>query len=404
MSRRQYRSGSVFQRKDGMWVGRFEAGKDRNGNRRPITVYAATEGLCKEKLETRKMEVARDGIPEKGSGGKPPTIQEWASQWLKLVVDELAPKPYASSRSAINKWIVPTIGTRRLERLTAADLRAIQTAIREAGRKESTRLRVHSVTMSLLKDAVREGHHVPQSVLMAKPPKLNETDRLGLSFDEALTMLTAAAERPDGSKWAALLLQGIRKGERLGLTWSAIDWANDTIDISWQLQPLPYIDNKQKHLGFRVPPHYVHKHLYKRFHLVRPKTQTSRRLIPLTDTMRDALVAWRNIAPESDLALIWTTPEGLPIDEKDDLAEWKALQAEVGVAHPSGRPYVLHETRHATVTLLLGMGVPKDVVASIVGQTKLVEAYNHVDLMPAKRVALTGLAKQLALPTTKDAP
>lgn len=398
MSRRQYRSGSVFQRKDGMWVGRFEAGKDRNGNRRPITVYAATESRCAEKLETRKMEIARDGIPERGSAGRPPTVGEWAEKWLTLVVDDLTPKAFASSQSAVKKWIVPTIGTRRLERLTAADLRAIQTAIREAGRKESTRLRVHSVTMSLLKDAVREGHHVPQSVLMAKPPKLNESDRLGLTFDQALVMLGAAAVKPDGSKWAALLLQGIRKGERLGLTWDAIDWDNGYIDISWQLQPLPYIDNKQKHLGFRVPAGYTYKHLHKRFHLVRPKTQSSRRLIPLTDTMRDALVAWRNIAPTSELDLIWTTAEGLPIDEKDDLAEWKALQAEAGVAHPTGRPFVLHETRHATITLLLGMGVQKDVVASIVGQAKLVEAYNHVDLMPAKRVALTGLAKQLALP------
>ena len=30
---RQYRSGTVFQRKDRMWIGRFEAGVDRDGNR-----------------------------------------------------------------------------------------------------------------------------------------------------------------------------------------------------------------------------------------------------------------------------------------------------------------------------------------------------------------------------------
>ena len=49
--RRQYGTGSVSQRADGKWVGRFDAGYTRTGGRRRKTVVATTEAECKRRLK-----------------------------------------------------------------------------------------------------------------------------------------------------------------------------------------------------------------------------------------------------------------------------------------------------------------------------------------------------------------
>src|SRR5699024_4270048 len=105
-----------------------------------------------------------------------------------------------------------------------------------------------SVLMSMFTDAVREGHYVPPEILHARKPRAGESDRIALPLEDTLAILKVASERPDASLWASLLLQGLRQNERLGLTWQCVDLEAETIDISWQLQPLPYIDNKNKHL------------------------------------------------------------------------------------------------------------------------------------------------------------
>lgn len=396
--RRQYKSGSVFQRKDGMWVGRFEAGKDRDGNRRQITVTATTEPAVKTKLEDKKKEIARTGVPEKGSGRKL-TVSAWAKTWQEITVNELRPGSYRADASALKVWIIPTIGTKRLENLTPADLRSVTSAQRKAGRGQSSLVRTHTTLVTMLTAAAGEGHFIPPAVFHVKRPKPGEDDRQAIPVDDALKILKVISTRKDASLWAALLLQGLRQGERLGLTWDCVDFDDMSLDISWQLQPLPYIDNKNKHLGFRIPDAYVTRHLYRRFHLVRPKTKKSRRIIPMTTWMADSLRAWQAVAPTSEYGLVWPGDDGLPRIAPDDLAEWKAIQKAAGVEHPAERPYVLHEGRHTTVTLLLNLGVEREVVEAIVGHSKLIEAYDHSNKMPKSRVALEQLAEQLALTT-----
>lgn len=395
--RRQYRSGSVFERKDGIWIGRFEAGVDREGKRRQITVSAKTEQLCKERLEDRKVKIAREGVPEKGSG-KAPTVSVWSKRWLDIVVDELTPNAYRSSASAVKAWIVPTLGPKRLDALTPADVRAVAVALRKAGRKESSQVRTHAVLMKMLKDAVREDvATVRQSVLMAKAPKLGETDEQAMAIEEALAVLKQGAERPDATKWAAAILQAMRQGERLGLTRECVDFEAHEIDISWQLQRLNYLDNREKGLGFRVPSGYVARHLVGNFHLVRPKSKKSRRIIPMVPWMEDGLRALFDSTPANQYGLVWPAADGTPQDAKDDRADWHALQDAAGVQHPSGRPYKTHEARHTTATLLLELGIPKDVVEAIMGHSKFVETYDHSNKKDKIRAALEQLAEQLAL-------
>lgn len=409
--RRQYGTGSLHQRaSDGMWVGTIEAGWTPRGTRRRVTVSSKDKAIARRKLRDRQAQIRRDG--DTGVGARV-TVKAWAETWLSMVQRSLAPKAYASNASAVSRWIVPTIGHKRLELLTPGDVRAVAEAQRQAGRAGSTQVRTHSVLMSMLKAAMAEGHPVPQRLLVVKPPVKGTSDRQDMSVPEATAVLQQAALLPHGSRYVAALLQGIRQAEALGLTWESVDFERGLMTIDWQLQALPYKVRRDKTSGFRVPDGYEHRQLAGALHLVRPKSKAGWRVIPMVPWMRTALLTWRDAAAPSPHGLVWPMADGTPRQYKTDNTEWYALQAAAGVTHPTRvtkdgdpAPYTIHETRHTTATLLLEAGVDPVIIVQIIGHSSIIttRSYQHVRTGPALQ-ALDMVAERLRLVAPEgDAP
>lgn len=377
----------------GRWMGAFDAGYTQSGGRRRPTVSAATEAKVKVKLRKRMADFA-DGA---ASVNPKTTVKKWAEEWLTLVERTEAPSTHNNARSAVKVWIVPTIGHKRLADLTPADVRSVGNAQRKAGRKTSTLTRTHSVLLQLLKAARAEGYAVPSRVVEVVAPKPNVNDKADIAVPAAMRMLQIAADQPDGSRWVAAFLQGLRPAERRGLTWSAIDFERNLIEISWQLQPMPYRVKYDPTSGFRVPDGHESIQIRGRWHLVRPKTSAGWRVAPMTPWMRSSLLAWRETSPENAAGLVW--PRDVGDFQKADDAEWQELQDAAGVRHPSGRYHTPHETRHTTATLLAEAGVLPETIAAILGQNKLVRTYVHRTAMAPLADALDRVAKQLAPPS-----
>lgn len=414
--RRDYGTGSIFQKCEassgcpprevgpdgkkfrpehdckGRWMGTYDAGYTKSGGRRRPTVTGKTESQVKVKLRKRLAEL------EAGEVALDPkaTVKKWAETWLPLVVTTQAPKTYSNTASALRVWIIPTIGHKRLAELTPTDVRSVGAAIRKAKRQTSTITRTHSVLLQLLKAARAEGYGVPARVLEVPAPKPNTNDKQDVAVDQAVKMLELAAQDPAGSRWVAAFLQGLRPGERQGLTWDAIDFERDLIEISWQLQPLPYWIKYDTSSGFRVPDGHESIQVRDRWHLVRPKTSAGWRVAPMVPWLRSTLLAWREIAPENPAGLVW--PRDIGDYAKMDDREWHALQDAAEVRHPSGRYYTPHETRHTTATLLAEAGVEPVTIAAIMGQSKVVKTYIHRTATKPLADALAKVAERLALP------
>lgn len=394
--RQDYGEGSVYQRKsDGRWMATIEAGYTRNGSRRRVTVSAKTEAEVKRKLKRKRGEIARDGFVETSNRT---TVKAWAETWLADRATKDRPKTHTTDRGAVNKWIVPTIGHKRLEQLTPGDVRAVMNALRAAGTETSTMKRYHGTLMRLLKAAVLEGINIPPRVLAVEPPAANVNDRTALTVPESLAVLEVASRLPHGSRWAVAFLDGLRQGEALGLTWPEVDLDAEQLTISWQLQGLPYLDKKDRSKGFRIPDGYEARQLDGRLHLVRPKSKAGWRVIPLVPWAVDALRTWRTTAPASPHGLVWHGPDGRPVDIRDDSEEWRDIQRKAEIAHPSGRFYEGHEIRHSTATLLMELGVPESVIIAIMGHSSIVvsRGYMHRGTDQA-REALARVADRLQL-------
>lgn len=378
--RRAHGTGSVYQDARGYWYAQVEAGWTSRGTRR----YARRVAKNERHANRLVRELLRADPATLTGNYRTTTVKTWADAWLKIHVDQVRPHAYATDRSAVTRWIVPTIGHKRLTNLTPGDIRAVDRAQRDTGLAPASVVRTRGVLVKMLRDARLEGHQVPDRIFDVPSPSAGESSRDEIPLDHALTILDVAATRPDSARWAAAFLQGIRPAEARGLTWSHVH--EDQLDISWQLKTLPYLDNTDKAAGFRVPPGFVAEHLWKSYHLVRPKTASGRRIIPLTPWMAQALSDHRDRQTYSPHGLVWPRPTGQPLPETTDRAAWKQLLSQARARQleldPTATPmphYDLYSARHTTVNLLLRAGVDKSVVEAIVGHSKLVANYRHVN-------------------------
>lgn len=352
-------------------------------NRHPAKNHSLrkTKAEAQRKMRDREREIARNGIPTEGSR-RATTVKAWAEEWLPLQERTLRPQSYASTRSAVTKWIIPTIGHVKLATLNPGHIRSVHNAVRDAGLKPSSAVRTHAVLMALLNDALTEGGHtVPDAPLKVSGPKAGKSTRDAIPLEHALIVLQAALARPDASRWVAALLQALRPAEARGLTWAHIDFDADTIDISWQLKPVPYKTPRDRTSGFRVPDDYEATHLVDSYHLVRPKTDSGQRIIPMVPWMKAALLAWREAQGGSPYDLVWCRADGRPLTDKQDVAAWRTLCETAGVP-----AYDLYEARHTAATLLRKAGVDDETIIAIMGHATILstKAYLHSDTERAR--------------------
>lgn len=412
--------GSVYQRGDGRWIGQVEDGYTKTGARAYRRRVRDTETDARRAVRDMLRDLAGD------AGGLDPrtTIKRWGAEWIDHQAGVVRPDVHLARAGHLRNWIVPAIGNRRLATLTADDARKVERAVLAAGLSPTTAHNVRVTLQTMLNAAVVEGHAIPRPVLATPITPAADSERDAIPLADAVRILDGALHPDtwptledlpplgrgrkrdkmlvqqhgrrrhlagtDASRWTAALLQGMRQGECIGLTWSCVDLATGTMDVSWQL--------KRYALDAAIPANLATRRLDGQYVLTAPKTKAGKRIIPLVPWMVTALERWRDLCPESEHGLVWPRPSGGPISKGDDLAAWYGLLDAVGVHKPGPKQWVLHEARHTTVSLLEAAGVPPAVIIAIVGHATYASTrrYSHTELERA-REALATVADDLGL-------
>lgn len=403
--RRAWSTGSAYyDTQKGRWVVSVEAGFSTTGGRkrsRRMTDPADGKPIRDERHAAKVLrDLLREDVTETRSAT---TVKSWADTWLPMRADEVDPSSYATDSSTVRRWIVPTIGRKRIDQLTPGDIRSVIKAMQAAGRAHSSVVRCRSVLILMLKAARAEGHAVPDRLLEIRIRKADDpVRRPAIPLADALRVLIAA--RPEGlddgsdSRWLAALLAGVRPAEARGLTWDCVNLDAATLDVSWQLKSLPYKIARNRSSGFRVPDGYTARHLVGSYHLVRPKTGAGRRTVPMPPILVDALTRWRELGTGSMYGLVWPRAAtewfpgraGWPMLDSEDREAWKRLCERAGVP-----AYDLYSARHTMATQLTEAGIDDATITAIMGHTSIrsTTPYQHPDRAAAMREAVGQIAQ-----------
>lgn len=362
--------GSLFKDSNGYWTVVVEL-PAHGGERRRKKV--------RRKSKAEAMKILRELLAERDRTGDMPTrvmtVEQWIEEWFTTIAAKKnRPKTLSTYRGLIDREILPTIGAKKLDKLTTTDVRRMLHSITEKGLSSTTAAQVYRILSVALKYAERNGK-VPRNVAaLVDSPRPAKPHLEALSAAQGIRVLQTAATDPLGSLWAAVLLTGARQGELLGLE---RDRVGDYLDLSWQMQRLTWEHgcggtcNRKRGADcykrkVTAAPDWVHRPLHGGMWLTRPKSEKGTRAVPLVEPLKSILQ--RHIEATADLYnpynLVWFAANGAPIDHSVQSKLWHQLLERAGV--PDVR---LHDGRHTTVDLLYEAGASEDTIRDIVGHS-----------------------------------
>lgn len=356
--------GAVYKRGDGLWCISIELPPGLDGKRRRKVIARKDKAAVIVEMRKQQKELAKHGNLATSST----TLEKWMVHWVDDIAPlKIRPKTLAGYRTVVNGYIIPLLGKKRLEKLTAADVRKLHAVMQSTPKDPTLRgkadlppdtvmlsstyaLLAHNALAAALKVALRDGKIAANPCDLVDRPRARNAGQKALDVDEAIRLLQHLATRADGPLWACYLLTGARRGEILGLE---ADRVTDQLDLSWQLQRITDIT--------KAPADWEYRELGGTLYLTRPKSRAGWRVIPLVEPLRSILAL--QVGDQRD-GLVFTR-QGRPWDPDRASKEWNAVLAEAGL--PSD--VVLHGARHTTVDLLYEAGVPEAVISEIVGHS-----------------------------------
>jgi integrase len=308
------------------------------------------------------------------------TVGEFLDRWLEdSVKPSVRRKTHADYAHAVKKHLKPALGRIQLIKLSPQQVQTFLNEKLTHGLSPRTVQLLRAVLRRALVQALKWDLVIRNVATLVDPPRLNRSQIEPFSPDEAVKFF----EKIKGDRLEALfilaLALGLRQGELLGLRWDAIDSQKRTLRVSYALQRID-----------------------KQLQLVEPKSERSRRTLPLPEIALNALRTHRVRQLEekmaagddwSDTGFVFTTDTGKPIDARNLIRKFHSLLEKAKVTR---RPF--HSLRHSCASFLLMQNVPSRTVMDILGHSQIsltLNTYQHV--MPSMlREAATAMDSAFA--------
>ncbi|MEW2436707.1 tyrosine-type recombinase/integrase [Streptomyces caniferus] len=359
-------AGTITKRKDG----RYQAAvyvPQPDGTRARKFAYGKTWAECDAKRRELLAKVD-DGIPVPTRSAK---LAEWLPYWLEEIIKpRRKPTTAAKYETHIRLYLVPELGKKSLEKLSARDVRMALARIAKAS-TSATAKESHRVLRSGLSAACREELITRNVAKLVEAPKVDTYEGQLWTLEQTLAFTLVARRDPLYAGFMLAVGLGLRRGEIVGLRWQDIDLDTRTVQIRKQRQRVrgEYYEDDTKNRRKRTLP------------------------LPLLCV---APLRWQRLRQEAmrvsagadwhDSDLVFTTRTGRAIEGSNVLRSFHRLTAKAEI--PRIR---VHDARHGAATLLAAGNVHPRVAMEILGHSKIsvtMDIYTHVpDTLKREAVA-----------------
>jgi integrase len=365
-------AGQIIRRGDRKWLVRIFLGTDPATRKRRYhnhTVHGT------KKNAERYRTAALRGL-DLGTFVEPTRLSlgAYLDRWL-----EEAAKPRVRARTyddykwLLDKYVRPALGELRIDRIRPLDVQAVYNGMRERGLTGRTVHVTHNVVRQALQQAVRWQLIPRNAAEFVDLPRWERREMRALSAAEVARFRKAAADDAWGLLFDFALATGMRPGETLGLRWADVDLKAQTATVHQVLAG--------RAGAWRFEP---------------PKTEKSRRTIPLPSSVAHALAAHKRLQAASRLKraadyqpydLVFAAANGAPLDSRNLVRRHLKPILKRAKLPASLR---LYDLRHTCATLLLAAGENPKVVSERLGHagiTLTLDTYAHV--LPGMQQAAT---------------
>jgi len=348
-SKRGRGEGTISKRDDGRWVARVDQGYV-DGKRKRKYFYGATRKEVAEKLK-KGLTDQQQGLP---LPSEVETVAAYLERWIEGAGQaKIRASTYDGYKRIITKHVVPSsIGRVRLAKLTALDLANLYQELLKKGMSARYVQYTHAVIHKALHQATGWNMIARNPADFVEAPKPTRKQHRRLTADESRHLLDVARDDPLHALYVLALTGGMRSGELLGLRWSDVDWAGNSLHVRQQ------VGRTSAGMEFSEP-----------------KTAKGRRTITLPSVAIEALHEHRARQVETRLAakawededLVFPNATGGPMERQNvQRRSFKPLLKKAEL--PDIR---FHDLRHSAATLLLSLGVHPKVVQERLGHATI---------------------------------
>lgn len=351
--RRSAGEGSVHQVKGRGWAAAVHV--QAAGRRRRVVRYARNHAEAL-RLRDELLAQARANRPI------PParlTVGDYLTGWLASHVKPgVRPSTFRTYAGIVRLTLAPQLGALKLAELSPLHIRDMMAARLMGGAAPATVNREREVLRNALARAIRAGLLSSNAAALADAARGHRYVPQPYDLDEAQRLLDAVKNDRLYALYLVTVSLGLRQGEVCGLTWDDVDL--DGRDGWGELRVVHQLQRDR-----RAPA------------LVAPKSEESRRKLPLWPELTAALRAHRQAQNEAALRLgrawlgnpwdlVFTTAKGTPLDGVNLTHRFQELAMESGLRRIS-----FHELRHTAGALMRAAGVDLNTVSKMLGHSDI---------------------------------
>ncbi|MFI0740822.1 tyrosine-type recombinase/integrase [Streptomyces sp. NPDC021100] len=349
-------AGTITKRKDG----RYQAAVyvlQPDGTRARKFAYGRTWEECDAKRRLLLDKVDK-GVPVPTRSAK---LSEWLPYWLDNIVKPRRKlSTYDKYEAHVRLYLIPEIGSKRLESLGVADVRRFLVRL-ENKTTAATAKESHRVLRTALTAACREELITRNVASLVEPPQATSKEINPWTLDETLDFLAAARTDLLYAAFVLAIAMGLRRGEIVGLRWSDIDLERRVLHVRQQIQRRRGVlyDDVTKNRRRRTVPLPAMCIAPLRWH-----------------RMRQAAAKERAGERWNKGGFVFTTRTGRPVEPRNVYRSFTRVAKSAGL-----RVVRLHDARHGCATLLTAAGVAPRVVMEILGHSQInitMDVYAHV--------------------------
>ena len=268
---------NIFKRKDGRWEARVIECRS-NGKHKYRSLYGKTY----TEVKTKKEEYYGIKHYERAPSTKKSASFSWfAGEWLASVRRTVKESSYTRYYRNVYSYLVPVIGNYLISRLDCTVINRLKEMLLEGGRygdglSEKTVTDILSVLKMILFDAANRGYAVMNASLIKYPRrKSNDIRTIPSEIINRLEKILLEADDTISLGILLTLHTGIRNGELCGLRWGDFNFYNRTVQITRTVERIANLEPDRKSKTKLV--------------ISEPKTEASKRIIPLPQALCDYL-------------------------------------------------------------------------------------------------------------------